>query len=98
MSTELDELLMYSKDCKRICPQPHYWNLLWEMLPEKQRASSGWEPKLPLILGAWYQTSNDEKQTRFISHLNWAEQHGSLDKVDVFLRSLKADQWYYSDT
>ena len=72
MRAELEELLAFSQAERRVCPQPQRWNELWELLPERKRAGAGWEPSLPLILGAWWYTSDAEKRERFLSHIRWA--------------------------
>lgn len=80
---------------RRVCPQPQRWNELWELLPERKRVGAGWEPSLPLILGAWWHTSDSEKRGRFLSHLRWAAKHGALSEVSSFVRSLGPDQWHH---
>lgn len=93
-----DSLLKYVKSDGRICPMPTYWNELWQMLPDrKQKSSGGWEPPAPLILAAWWGTPALSKTFRLAEHINYAEKHGVLDKVDRFLRSLSSDQWAYGD-
>jgi len=77
----------------RICPLPQAWQRLWEMLPDKRRVGSGWEPSLPLILAAWNETSNAEKAARFRLHLEWAFEHGNGDSVAVFLEGLSDIEW-----
>ena len=52
----LSDLLDYVRSNDRVCPQPQKWNELWEMLPDRRRAGEGWEPSLPLILDAWWDT------------------------------------------
>jgi len=78
----------------RICPQPQAWNKLWEMLPDRRRVGAGWEPPLPLILAAWWHTSDDEKRGRFRDHLSWARDHDALGKIEQFLSSLKPNDWH----
>jgi len=78
----------------RVCPQPTHWNELWEMLPNRRRAGSGWEPALPLILAAWHNTSDTEKSDRLLLHLKWAESHGALKAVASYLATLKPDNWH----
>ena len=95
MSSELDEILTFSQTEQRICPQPQVWNQLWELLPNKSRVGAGWEPSPPLILGAWWHTSDAEKQSRFLSHIHWAAEHDSLPKVAAFIKSLVSEQWHY---
>lgn len=49
---------------------PQQWTALWEMLPGKRQHSSGaWEPPLPLIIGGWWVSSDDEKQSRVKTYL-----------------------------
>jgi hypothetical protein len=91
---KLTSLLAYVQAEGRVCPRPQHWNALWEMLPAKERIGVGWEPALPLILGAWWDTSAIEKQLRLREHIEHAAQHGVLDAVDSFLRSLMPDQWH----
>jgi hypothetical protein len=87
-------LLKYAQDEGRICPQPQRWNELWEMLPEKERVGIGWRPSLPLILGAWWHTSDIEKTLRLQEHIEYAASKGVLDRVERFLRNLPTDGWH----
>ena len=41
----LDELIAYCKDNNRICPQPQFWNELWEKLKDKKQINSSWQPE-----------------------------------------------------
>ena len=95
MSAELEESLAFSQAERRVCPQPQRWNELWELLPERKRVGAGWEPSLPLILGAWWHTSDVEKRERFLSHIRWASEHGELSKVAAFIKSLGPEQWHH---
>jgi hypothetical protein len=63
------------------------------MLPNRRRAGGGWAPALPLILMAWHDTPALPKMQRLKEHIDWAEEHGVLDKVDKFLRSLSESVW-----
>jgi hypothetical protein len=80
---------------QRVCPQPNEWSRLWEMLPDKQRKGSGWEPALPLILGAWDDTPAVLKLARFNEHIEWAKSHGVLEEIARYLRSLTEEQWHH---
>ena len=96
MNTETpDSLLAYCRENERVCPQPSLWNDLWNMLPERQRIGSGWEPSLPLILGAWNYASNLEKRMRLKEHIHWADEHGSLPEISAFLHSLTESEWHH---
>jgi hypothetical protein len=98
MKDKLDDILKYVQSDGRVCPMPNYWNELWQMLPNrKQKSSGGWEPAVPLILAAWWDTPALMKVDRLAEHINYAAEHGILDRVDQFLRELKPDQWAYGD-
>ena len=94
---KLADLLKYVKSDGRICPQPKLWNEMWEMLPDKKRKGNGWDPPLPLILGAWWHTSDMEKKMRLKQHIEYAAQKGALDEIDDSLRNLTPDQWHKDD-
>jgi hypothetical protein len=63
------------------------------MLPNRKLVSGGWEPTLPPILDAWSRTSALLKSLVLSEHIRWAEEHGVLDEVDTFLRSLAESEW-----
>ncbi len=77
-----------------ICPEPQRWNDMWELLPDKARNGSSWEPPLPLILAGWWHTSNLEKSLRFDQHLQWAVDHGAQDVVLDYLEALVPEDWH----
>lgn len=91
----LGDLLGYVRQNGRVCPNPQLWNELWSKLPGKKQMGSGWMPPAPLILAAWHMTSDDEKASRLAEHIQYAHQHGFLDEVDRFLRSLAEDLWVH---
>jgi len=66
------------------------------MLPDnKQMPSRGWKPPLPLILAASHVTMPLEKQLRFKEHIEWAQEHGQLDAIGRYLRSLSEEEWIH---
>lgn len=89
----LGSLLDYVRADGRVCPVPTRWHELWELLPDRHRAGGGWEPPLPLILAAWWTTPALAKMLRLQEHIRWAADHGALEAVDAFLRSLPDDEW-----
>lgn len=89
----LTGLIDYCQRNARVCPLPDKWNELWEMLPDKERVGNGWQPPLPLILGAWHYTSALEKMVRLKEHLEYAEKHKVLEQVDSYLRGLQESEW-----
>ncbi len=91
---ELEDLIQYCKINNRIIPTK--WTELWEMLPNIKRVGCSWDPLPPLILGAWWHSSELEKQERFFSHLQYAYKHGILNKVSNYLRNLSENEWCHS--
>lgn len=89
----LDELLAYVQADDRVCPKPQQWDAMWKMLPDRQRVGAGWEPALPLILAAWWETPILLKVLRLREHIEYAAARGLLEQVDGFLRSLPESQW-----
>ena len=75
---------------------PWQWNRLWEMLPDRTRSGSSWQPAPPLILAAWHDTPALLKTMRLKEHIDWAEQHAVLEKVDKFLRSPSESEWAHT--
>jgi len=79
----------------RVCPQPQKWMELYEMLPNKKRKGNGWEPSLPLILAAWWDTPAIMKMLRLREHVEWASKQGCLGEVHQFLANLREDEWHH---
>ena len=89
-------LIAYCREKHRICPMPQKWNEMWEMLPEKKRKGAGWEPAPPpLILAAWHEAPGILKMARLQDHIKWADEHGDLEKISAFMRSLKEIDWFH---
>jgi hypothetical protein len=98
MEDKLKALIEYVQSDGRICPMPDLWNKLWEMLPERKQKENGrWEPPLPLILAAWWDTTAEQKRERLMQHVKYAAEHGVLNEVDKFLRKLNPGQWAYGN-
>ena len=91
----LEQLIAYSKDKDRVCPQPQLWNEMWNKLKDKKQIGAGWEPPLPLILAAWYVSPAGSKQFRLVQHLTWANNHGQLKEIADYLTSLTEEQWFH---
>jgi len=93
--TTLGKVLLETTRNSRVCPQPKKWNELYELLPHKRRKGAGWEPPLPLILAAWWDTPEMSKIARLREHIEWAAEHGALGTVYDFLVGLAEDEWYH---
>jgi len=99
MTEETDsvaDLLYFAASDRRVCPQPQRWNELWQMLPSRERKGDNWVPALPLILWAWWEATDQQKQDRLAEHICFAAKHGAFEKVNQFLRSLSAEEWSYN--
>lgn len=93
-SDRVKALFTYCRQERRLVPVPQKWQELYKLLPNRRRkASGGFEPPAPLILAAWHFTSDEEKRHRLQEHLQWAETHGVLDEVELFLRGLPESEW-----
>lgn len=90
----LADLLTESSREGRVCPMPQVWNRLWQMLPERRQTGAGWNPPLPLILAAWWDTSDADKRDRFHSHLRWAAERGAIDGVAQLISAMKPEDWH----
>lgn len=97
MSDSAESLIAYCRENARICPMPQRWKALWELLPDRRRVGAGWEPALPLILAAWHGTPNLMKMLRVVEQIEWAAEHGALEKIATFLRGLREDEWFHRD-
>jgi hypothetical protein len=96
MPETIDKLLHYCRQNGRICPLPPQWNDLYQLLPDTRHKGVGWEPALPLILVAWWEATDHEKQERLEHHIRWPYNHGVYDRVSSFLYSLAESQWHHS--
>jgi hypothetical protein len=95
MAETYETLIAFCNEAGRICPRPQHWNSLYKMLQDKRRVGMGWEPPLPLILGAWDDTPPTLKAMRLAEHIEWAANHGGLEPVAKFLRSLPEENWLH---
>ena len=95
MKATLHEYLVDLKESNRVCPMPKPWNEMYEMLKGKRRVGFGWEPSLPLILAAWYDTPLISKHLRFREHLEWAEKQVQLEDIIEYLDTLKEEDWLH---
>jgi hypothetical protein len=92
----IEETIACARSNGRVCPQPQKWNQLYELLPGRSRNSTGWEPSLPLVLAAWWDTSDSDKAERLQKHIEWAANRGALPEVFRFLSSLSERDWHHA--
>lgn len=94
---DMQQVLVEVKKNGRVCPNPKAWQKIYEMLPNKIRKGSVWEPSLPLILSAWSDSPAMLKMLRLQEHIEWAAANGCLELVHDFLKSLPEDEWHHVD-
>jgi hypothetical protein len=75
----------------RICPQPQYWNHIWKIIS----SATNEKVSVPLILAAWWTTSDNEKCDRFKYHLDVAERLNIIDEVKNYLSSINEIDWHH---
>jgi hypothetical protein len=80
----LDPLLAYGTAERRVCPIPGPWDELWRLLGRRSLP--------PLILAAWGSPWLF-KRARLQAQIRYAAEHGMLERVDRFLRSLPREAW-----
>jgi hypothetical protein len=93
--TRLNSLLEFCTRNGRVCPHPLAWEGLWKILIGRKQQVACRVPPRPLILAAWWDSSNREKQARLAQHIRWAYRHQIFEKVDRYIRSLTEDNWYH---
>jgi hypothetical protein len=91
----LDEVFAEAERNNRVCPLPQKWSELYELLPNRRRKGNGWEPALPLILAAWWDTPSMLKTLRLREHIVWASEQGCLDMVHAFRVDLDEQEWHH---
>ncbi len=93
LSKSAESLIEYCAADKRICPIADKWQELWKMLPEDlTKEGRDKTAPLPLILAA-IECEPWEKRMRVKNHIEWADAHGVISQVDLFLRSLSTEEW-----
>ncbi len=95
--TKLKKILEFVNENDKICPKPQKWQELWDLLPNKQRIEGRWNPPLPLILAAWWETNDFEKKERLYAHIHYAESENALDLICEYLENLTNDDWIYKN-
>lgn len=76
----------------RICPKPQQWNKLWEIIQSKANE----KVSAPLILAAWWETTDEEKLRRFKYHHDYAEKLSLLNEIQIFLQTLNETDWHHN--
>ena len=92
---QIDALLSYVRDNGRVCPLPQQWDMLYKLLTGSQFKGAASKVPAPLILSAWWNSTDQDKCLRLKKHIEIAKETGVLESTDNFLRSLPPDAWHY---
>lgn len=82
----VDEMLINN----RVCPNPMVWHKLWEMIQKESKDKI----ETPLILAAWYHTTNEDKTERFLYHIEKAKDLNLMGRVKNLL-NIQEDEWHH---
>ena len=78
----------------RVCPNPNLWNQLHTLAIESDFNSHN-PPSLPLILGAWWDTSDLDKAERLKELIDWCYTTSVSDVAWTFIKSLDESEWHH---
>jgi len=78
----------------RVCPNPNLWNDLHTLAIESN-FNSHTPPSLPLILGAWWDTSDLDKSERLKELIDWCYVTNVSDVAWTFIQSLDESEWHH---
>ena len=70
------------------------WNELHEIALEADIDDST-PPRLPLILGGWWESENSDKSARLIELIEWAYDRNASNVVWAYLKSLNENEWHH---
>lgn len=95
---KLTSLLEYVMADNRVCPLPMVWEQLWRMLPDRAEFEKREGNILrPFVLNGWTLGSDDlDKKDRLCFQIQYAAEHGVLDRVDRFIRRIPDKDWHRS--
>ena len=78
----------------RVCPNPNLWNHLHTLAIESD-FNNHTPPNLPLILGAWWDTSDLDKAERLKELIDWCYLTSVSDIAWTFIKSLDESEWHH---
>lgn len=86
-----DQLMVRARRNNRVCPRPPKWTQLYRDLGGPRH------PDLPPppVDWIWTQLSSLQKRLFFREYLEWAEQHGKLQHVALFMDMLAETDWVH---
>ena len=94
ISDSAKSLITYCRENSRVCPLPPLWDALWKSLPDRKRVGRDWQPPPPVDFPGM-PTPGILKMISLAEHIQWAAEHGALERVAAFLRGLREDEWIH---
>lgn len=91
----VDEVMVEARRNNRLCPMPLAWQHVYEMLPNRVHGPHGWQPQPPLSGSALVMTPSLAKRMCLRDHIEWADRHGCLDAVHLYLKGLPESDWHH---
>ncbi len=78
-----------------ICPQPHKWHEIFELLniAWQKAGAVGSKPPVPLILAGWNFSNDIDKKKRWEDTLDWAKENN----LTHLIQELSDDESYFAD-
>jgi hypothetical protein len=52
---------------------------------------------MPLILAAWFHSTDEDKRHRLGEHIKFAAKMDCLDRASEFLHALPESEWHHAD-
>lgn len=90
-----DEFIFEITKNNRICPKPKFWNDLHSIVINSDFNKQSL-PSIPLILGAWWDTSDSDKSARLRDLINWCFKANVADVAWAYISQLNDTEWHYA--
>ena len=92
MINEVENLKQYFLSLNVVCPNPHEWMALADIIGSNQSGHR----VVPLILAGWAYSSDHQKNSRVIEQIDYAATQGDIifRKFSEFFYSIPDEGWY----
>jgi hypothetical protein len=88
----VDVLMVVARRNNRVCPRPAVWTRLYQALGGSRYVDLAPPPVEHWI---WTKLSHLQKRLRFREHIEWAGQHGKLERLATLMESLAESDWLH---
>ena len=87
-----DALMLVARRNNRVCPRPHQWTRLYEILQGRRHHDLA---PPPLERQLWSKLSSLQKRVCLREQIEWAERRGKLPQVARFIEGLEEGDWVH---